>query len=87
MSLHINSEIGRLKTILVHRPGAELENLTPDYLPQLLFDDIPYLEKAQQEHDTFTQVLRDHGVEVLYLDQLVVESLSDDAIRPEHARG
>lgn len=83
MSLHINSEIGRLKTILVHRPGAELENLTPDYLPQLLFDDIPYLEKAQQEHDTFTQVLRDHGVEVLYLDQLVVESLSDDAIRQQ----
>ena len=59
--LHITSEIGRLKTVLLHRPGEELENLTPDYLTNLLFDDIPYLQVAQKEHDAFAQVLRDHG--------------------------
>ena len=69
--IHITSEIGKLKTVLVHRPGAELENLTPEYLTDLLFDDIPYLALAQKEHDIFTDVLRDNGVEVLYLDQLV----------------
>lgn len=79
--LHITSEIGRLKTVLVHRPGAELENLTPDYLKELLFDDIPYLAQAQKEHDAFTQILRDRGIEVLYLDQLAAESLSDPQVR------
>lgn len=81
MPLSIHSEIGRLKTVLLHRPGGELENLTPEYLARLLFDDIPYLEKAQVEHDAFAQVLRDRGVEVLYLDQLVVESLSNDELK------
>ena len=71
--LQINSEIGVLKTVLLHRPGEELENLTPDYLKDLLFDDIPHLKVAQQEHDEFANVLRDHGVEVLYLDELVTE--------------
>ncbi|HUC90053.1 MAG TPA: arginine deiminase [Patescibacteria group bacterium] len=79
--LHITSEIGRLKVALLHRPGGELENLTPDYLKDLLFDDIPFLEKAQAEHDIFAQVLRDKGVEVLYLEQLVTEALADDDIR------
>ena len=76
--IHITSEIGKLKTVLLHRPGKELENLTPDYLTDLLFDDIPYLEVAQKEHDAFAQTLRDHGVEVLYLDELVAEALSSD---------
>ena len=79
--LHITSEIGRLKAVLSHRPGEELENLTPDYLTDLLFDDIPYLQVAQKEHDAFAQVLRDHGVEVLYLDQLVTEALHTDQLR------
>lgn len=48
-----NSEIGKLKTVILHRPGKELEGLTPEYLERLLFDDIPYLEKAQEEHDKF----------------------------------
>ncbi|HSW77361.1 MAG TPA: arginine deiminase [Candidatus Chromulinivoraceae bacterium] len=81
--LHVTSEIGRLKTVLVHRPGGELENLTPDYLTELLFDDIPYLKKAQAEHDAFTQVLRDRDVEVLYLDQLAAEALVDQTIKEE----
>ena len=81
--LHITSEIGKLKTVLVHRPGAELENLTPNYLKDLLFDDIPYLKVAQEEHDNFTNILRDRGVEVLYLDQLSAEALSDDIVRTD----
>lgn len=79
--LHVTSEIGRLKTVLLHRPGNELENLTPDYLGRLLFDDIPYLEKAQAEHDAFAQVLRDHDIEVLYLDQLAAEALSTEDLK------
>lgn len=79
--IHITSEIGKLKTVILHRPGAELENLTPEYLTDLLFDDIPYLEEAQQEHDAFANVLRDRGVEVLYLDELVVEALATQELR------
>lgn len=82
--LHITSEIGTLKTVLLHRPGEELENLTPDYLGDLLFDDIPYLQLAQKEHDIFAQTLRDHDVEVLYLDQLTAEALdTDGALREQ----
>ena len=81
--LYITSEIGKLKTVLLHRPGEELENLVPDYLTDLLFDDIPHLEVAQKEHDAFAQVLRDHGVEVLYLDELVTEALADPSVRHE----
>lgn len=79
--IHITSEIGKLKTVILHRPGAELENLTPEYLTDLLFDDIPYLEEAQQEHDAFANVLRDRGVEVLYLDELVTEALATQELR------
>lgn len=79
--LHITSEIGKLKTVLLHRPGVELENLTPTYLKDLLFDDIPYLKVAQAEHDAFAEVLRSHDVEVLYLDQMAAESLVDHQVR------
>ena len=82
--LHITSEIGTLKTVLLHRPGEELENLTPQYLTSLLFDDIPYLKQAQAEHDAFAEVLRSRGIEVLYLDVLATEALDQsDAIRNE----
>nr|WP_239471418.1 arginine deiminase family protein [Olsenella profusa] len=60
---------------MLYRPGAELLNLSPDTLGPLLFDDIPFLEEAQREHDAFAQLLRDEGVEVLYLDELVAEAL------------
>ena len=81
--IHITSEIGKLKTVLLHRPGEELENLTPDYLTDLLFDDIPYLKVAQAEHDAFAEVLRSRGIEVLYLDQLVAEAISTDQLREQ----
>lgn len=81
--LHITSEIGTLKTVLLHRPGAELENLTPTYLKDLLFDDIPYLKQAQAEHDTFADVLRGRGIEVLYLDQMTTEALDSGNARDD----
>ncbi len=73
--LNVTSEIGVLKKVLLHRPGLELENLTPKWLTQLLFDDIPWLDLAQKEHDAFADVFREAGVEVLYLNDLVAESL------------
>ena len=62
-SIHVTSEIGKLKKVLLHRPGKELLNLTPDTLSSLLFDDIPYLPDAQKEHDAFANALRKNGVE------------------------
>lgn len=73
--LSIHSEIGRLRTIMLHRPGDELLNLSPDSLGRLLFDDIPFLEEAQREHDEFARMLANEGVEVLYLEQLVAEAI------------
>lgn len=75
-NIHVTSEIGKLKKVLLHRPGNELLNLTPDTLERLLFDDIPFLPDAQKEHDAFAQTLRDNGVEVVYLEDLVAEVLS-----------
>ncbi len=79
--IHVYSEIGKLKKVMLHRPGKEIENLMPDYLERMLFDDIPFLEDAQKEHDAFAQALRDEGVEVLYLEDLAAESLTSTEIR------
>ncbi|NGQ97496.1 arginine deiminase [Brevibacillus sp. SYP-B805] len=81
--LHITSEIGELRTVLLHRPGKEVENLTPEYLERLLFDDIPYLPAIQKEHDYFAQALRNRGIEVVYLEKLVAETLSSNEIREQ----
>ena len=58
----VQSEVGRLRTVMLHRPGKELENLMPDYLSRQLFDDIPYLVHAREEHDQFAKTLRDCAV-------------------------
>ena len=79
--LSVNSEIGKLKAIMLHKPGAELEKLTPDYLQQLLFDDIPYLKKMKSEHDAFADVFRGNGVEVYYVEDLLTDVLTDSDIR------
>ena len=84
--IHNTSEIGRLKKVMLHRPGGELENLIPEYLERLLFDDIPYLKEAQREHDAFADCLRAQGIEVVYLVDLVVQSLTDTAVRQEFIR-
>lgn len=82
-SLHIRSEIGRVKKVMLHRPGREFLNLSPDSMGRLLFDDIPYLAAAQEEHDRFAELLRENDVEVLYLDQLVAESIASSAAARE----
>ena len=76
--IQVNSEIGRLKTVLLHEPGEELHNLTPNRLDDLLFDDIPWLPLAQKEHKKFAQTFIDNGVKVVYLVDLVVEALDTD---------
>ena len=81
-NIHVTSEIGKLRRVLLHRPGNELLNLTPDTLSSLLFDDIPYLPDAQKEHDAFAKALRDNGVEVVYLEDLMADVIaSSDSIR------
>ena len=79
--LNVYSEIGKLKTVLLHRPGKEIENLTPDLMDRLLFDDIPYLEVARQEHDAFAKILSDNGVEVLFLEDLAAEAIEDASVK------
>ncbi|MFK9090092.1 arginine deiminase [Bacillus salipaludis] len=81
--IHVTSEIGTLRTVLLKRPGKEVENLTPEYLQRLLFDDIPYLPIIQREHDYFAETLKNRGIEVLYLEKLVVETLSNPEIKKQ----
>lgn len=82
MSIHgADSEVGRLETVLLHRPGNELKRLTPRNNDKLLFDGIPWVARAQEEHDGFAQALRDRGVEVLYLTDLLTETLAQGDAR------
>ncbi len=74
--INIKSEYGKLKKVLLHRPGEETENIAPSTYEKLLFDDAYFLKQAQIEHDYFAKVLRDNGVEVLYLEDLVAETIS-----------
>ena len=76
--INVKSEIMPLKKVLLHRPGNELLNLTPDSLGRLLFDDIPYLKVAKEEHDEFARILRENGVEVVYLEDLMTEVLDQN---------
>jgi arginine deiminase len=79
----VDSEVGRLRSVLLHRPGAELRRLTPRNNDRLLFDGIPWVDRAQEEHDAFAQALTDRGVEVLYLADLLREALAVPAGRTE----
>jgi arginine deiminase len=79
--INVYSEIGNLKTVLIHRPGEEIENLIPEYLERLLFDDIPFLKVARQEHDNFARILQENGVETLYLEDLAAEAIKDACIK------
>ncbi len=76
-----DSEVGTLQTVMLHRPGHELTRLTPRNNDRLLFDGIPWVARAQDEHDAFAQELRDRGVEVLYLTELLTETLASEAAR------
>ncbi|MEW9124994.1 MAG: arginine deiminase, partial [Thermotaleaceae bacterium] len=75
------SEIGKLKAVMLHRPGKELERITPEYLQELLFDDIPWLKKMRNEHDGFADTLRTQGCTVYYYEELLEEILSNEKIK------
>ena len=79
--IHNYSEIGKLNKVLLHRIGYEVEGLVPENFARLLFDDIPYLKIAQQEHDAFAQVLRDNGVEVVYYVDETAKALANPEIK------
>ncbi len=77
----VTSEVGNLKSVLLHRPGRELESLTPQYLDSMLFEDIPFLSQMQSEHDMFASVLREQGCTVHYIEALLEEVFADEVQR------
>lgn len=79
--VHVGSEVGALRRVVLHRPDQEISRLTPNNKEGLLFDDLPWIEEAQREHDGFADVLRGEGVEVLYLRSLLTETLEVPAAR------
>jgi arginine deiminase len=81
--IRVHNEVGKLRRVLLHRPGQELENLMPQYLSRQLFEDIPYLVHAREEHDEFAKTLSSAGVEVCYLLDLVAEAVSDSGTQEQ----
>ncbi len=79
--IHNYSEIGKLRKVLLHRIGTEVDGLVPDNFERLLFDDIPYLKVAQQEHDTFARTLRENGAEVVYYTDEAAKALADPDVK------
>ncbi len=77
MSFGVHSEVGRLRQVMVHRPGLEHTRLTPSNAEELLFDDVLWVARAKQEHDAFCEVMRDRGVEVYLAEQLLAEALGE----------
>ena len=86
MAIHVKSEIGKLKKVMLHRPGQELEHLVPEDLERLLFDDIPYLKTAKIEHDMLAEIMRGQGVEVVYLEDLTAEVLKNPEKKEQFVR-
>src|SRR5271163_760724 len=72
---HVDSEVGRLRQVILHRPGLELKRLTPDNAADLLFDDVLWVSRAQDEHDAFAEVLRSRGIVVHYYGDLLAQTL------------
>src|SRR6187551_2410489 len=83
-SAGVDSEVGRLRTVMLHRPGAELQRLTPRNNDKLLFDGLPWVAKAQREHDAFAALLAARGVEVLLLADLLTEALAKSGAARMH---
>ncbi|WP_294784789.1 arginine deiminase [uncultured Eubacterium sp.] len=86
MAIHVKSEIGKLKKVMLHRPGQELEHLVPEDLERLLFDDIPYLKTAKIEHDMFAEIMRGQGVQVVYLEDMTAEVLKNPEKKEQFVR-
>ena len=82
-SIGTDSEVGCLRTVLVHRPGPELRRITPRTRESLQFDGVPWVARAQQEHDALAEVLRGRGTEVLYLTELLQDVLEYQSARDE----
>src|SRR5258706_10911051 len=76
LAVGVNSEIGALREVIVHRPGLELERLTPGNIAELLFDDVLWASRARAEHDAFVEALREHDVTVHLFGDLLAEALS-----------
>jgi arginine deiminase len=81
MALGVYSEVGKLRQVILHRPGLELTRLSPTNVSELLFDDIPWAKRAREEHDAFAQELRDKGVKVHLFANLLADVLEDPAAR------
>ena len=79
MALGVHSEVGKLNKVMVHRPGLEHRRLTPNNAEELLFDDVIWVDRAEEEHDAFVKVMREHGVEVFEVEDLFAEAMA----RPE----
>lgn len=79
--LNIRSEIGPLEAVALHRPGLELERITPDVLQDVLFEDIPWLRRMQEEHDHFADVLREQGTKVYYVEDLLRETIAQEDVK------
>jgi arginine deiminase len=82
-NLKIESEIGTLKKVLIHRPGKELERIVPNLLKEVLFEDIPWLKRMQEEHDAFAEILVKRGIEVFYVEELLKDVLKNKMVREE----
>ena len=81
MTLGVHSEVGRLRRVMVHRPGLEHSRLTPSNAEELLFDDVIWVARAKAEHDMFVEAMRDRGVEVFHVEQLLTEALDQPGVR------
>ena len=81
--LNVGSEVGTLRRVILHRPDLELRRLTPRNKDELLFDDVLWVKRARQEHDAFADALTERGVEVLYLERLLAETLDDPEVRED----
>ena len=77
----VDSEVGKLRKVLVHRPGLELRRLTPSNHDELLFDDVLWVRRAVEQHDEFASIMRDRGVEVFYLGELLAQTLDEEVAR------
>jgi arginine deiminase len=81
MTFHVDSEVGQLKQVILHRPGLELSRLTPQNVDELLFDDVMWAQRAREEHDSFAQKLRDKGVTVHLFQHLLAEAIDEPGAR------
>jgi arginine deiminase len=81
--IEVSSEVGKLRAVLVHKPGPELENLVPRYLENLLFDEIPWLKRAREEHQGFVKALGSLGAEVFYIEELIEDIIKDKSLKEE----